>query len=269
MKTLYKKIYTLFGLYKIQKDRLDAQIKEFELMSFKDDTKILDEAKAFAENGEFDKCWQYLHHIDLLILDEKHEINDKGWLEGKKIILLNESLKFDEKRRKTVEDLLKNVSIDSLREAILTRNKFYDTHYHKIAIRSKNISILIVLLLFSLTVIFVHSLAYDDDASTKELFKVANYGLLGAVLSMALTLTSKPLDEKIPDLVIGIRVTWLRPIIGIAAAIISLMIIDTDVLKSIFSASLVKPENATIFAFFAGFSERFIVSVVDILAKKS
>ena len=75
--------------------------------------------------------------------------------------------------------------------------------------------------------------------------------------------------KKIPDLVIGIRVTWLRPIIGVAAAIVSLMIIDTDILTNIFSTGLVKSKNATLIAFFAGFSERFIVSVVDILAKKS
>lgn len=269
MTALYKKLYTIFGLFKIQKDRLDAQIKEFELMSFKDNVKVLDEAKVLAENGEFDKCWQYLHQVDLLILDEKTQQNDNGWFEGRKISLLNESAKFDDKRKKTVEELLKTLTKESLREATVTRNKYYDTHYHKIAIRSKNISILIVLLLLSIALILGHSIAYEDVKHTANLLKIAIYGLLGAVLSMALTLTSKPLDEKIPDLVIGIRVTWLRPIIGVAAAIVSLMIIDTDVLKNIFSVGLVKPENATLIAFFAGFSERFIVSVVDILAKKS
>ncbi len=265
IKKIIKWINTIFGLYKIQKDRVESQIKEFELNSSGNSTinAILDEIKTLAENGEFDKAWQYLHQIDFLKVDSASD----EWLAARAISLKEESAKFDDKRKKAVAELLKTPSQENIKEAILTRNKFYDTHYHKIAIRTKNLGILIVLLLLAIVFIFVESSIYNCPLETARLVRSATYGLLGAVLSMALTLTSKPLDEKIPDLVIGIRVTWLRPIIGIAAGIVSLMVVDTDVLKTLFSAELVK--NVTIIAFIAGFSERFIVSIVDILAKKS
>ena len=63
IKNFLQWLNTLFGLYKIQKDRVETQIKEFELNSSDNTTimTLLGEIKVLAEKGEFDKSWQYLH----------------------------------------------------------------------------------------------------------------------------------------------------------------------------------------------------------------
>jgi predicted transcriptional regulator YdeE len=261
-------VQSLFSLDKIKKDRIEDAINSIKTgLSGTNKDKIEVQftlAQNKANSGEFDSAWGILHDIDSLLVEDM----TKEEIQAKTKSLFEESEKFDEKRKKAVKELLKTESKENLKEAYKKRSEYYNTHYHKIRIRDKNLSIVLALLIIAIISIFIISAKFENADYMNRLFKCAAMGLLGATLSMAYTLTGKPIEEKIPDLIIGIRITFLRPAIGIAAAIVSLFLIDAKVLSAILSSDLVKKENLSVIAFIAGFSERWIISVVDILGKK-
>jgi len=133
--------------------------------------------------------------------------------------------------------------------------------------RRINLNILALLLVLCVTAVVITSywidIAHDGDLWKKVIVAV-EFGLLGACLSMSYTITSSPVTNKIPEQMMGFFITIIRLAIGATAALISLMLINSDLLKKILSSELTgSPYSYVIVAFIAGFSERWVVNVID------
>jgi hypothetical protein len=87
-------------------------------------------------------------------------------------------------------------------------------------------------------------------------------GILGASISFAQNLLSTDISAKIPAQQIGSFLTWMRPAIGAASALIAVKLIEAGSALHVFDDQLVKNSAAIlVIAFAAGFSERFITQL--------
>jgi hypothetical protein len=88
-------------------------------------------------------------------------------------------------------------------------------------------------------------------------------GVLGASLSVASSLTKSSIDESIPQQVLGSVVTWMRPVMGAAAAVVAYLLLQGGALPPIIKVDANPTVAPFVIAFLAGFSERFIVGAVE------
>jgi energy-converting hydrogenase Eha subunit C len=185
-----------------------------------------------------------------------------------------EAGRLNERRKLTILTLLGGeiVTTHAYVEALRMRNDFYNTKYHKISLR-RAVLIRLMLLLMGL-VATIAGMTYLDvfkptAGSWKEAVPATVLGMLGAALSMSYTFTNRPLDEKIPDQIIGSFVVWIRLAIGGAAAFVTILIGQSGLLASVFNEALLDaPYAYMIIAFVSGFSERLFVSVIQSITKE-
>ena len=83
-------------------------------------------------------------------------------------------------------------------------------------------------------------------------------------MSVAITLTKGALAEKIPDQILGSVVTWMRPCIGAAAAVATYTFFHGKFLNNIIDFSSGTSLTTILsLAFIAGFSERFVINIIE------
>jgi uncharacterized membrane protein len=183
-------------------------------------------------------------------------------------------------RAKAIADLIRPAKGDAapdpvkqqqrIVEAVSLRDDYYQNNYLKIALRRSHLARLARFLWTGILICFLASCfkalpsPYDNR---QQVLLVILFGILGACLSVSQGLLSADVSAKIPAQQIGAFVVWMRPAIGAAAALLALALLNAKVLT--FDPAV--PGITYLFAFAAGYSERFIVGAIDKIspAKKS
>lgn len=205
---------------------------------------------------------------------------DQEELEQVATVLRQEAEKLKSWRKKATYELIgrpdspieKNrIRIDEKRvyQAALLRDEHFNNTYYKISIRRGNLLILFLIIVLTVLVLpILAALGYlpVPICDWKSLLSVALFGVLGATFSVALTLTRRSIDAKIPEQVLGSFVTWMRPAIGAAAAMAAYVFLQAGFLNV---GSTLKSAPAILaIAFIAGFSERLVVKAIDTASSK-
>jgi hypothetical protein len=154
--------------------------------------------------------------------------------------------------------------IDSIIDAMAHRDDFFQNEWYKIELRRTHlVSLFCLLLLGVLVTIAAASLgilpAFMQDWHLVAL--VVLLGTLGACLSVAQSLLSTGLSEKIPEQYLGAFVIWMRPAIGAVAALAAFALLEANGELQLVKLTATVPVIA-IFAIVAGYSERFIVGAL-------
>lgn len=184
--------------------------------------------------------------------------------------------------KKTTDTANKNEDIpfekkdgDEIRKAVFTAAKILGEHYDnegfKVAIRTQSFRHFRILLCCLLLIIPIVTWAYfsflngnmylfrdGSPALAIQMISVELLGMLGAVFSVIISYSRKPISGKIPQQKLIFQKSELRPFIGAASGLVLLIL---------YKSHLVLGENLGsalyAFAFISGFSERFIVSQID------
>lgn len=236
-------------------------------------TDSLDKAKALSRK-DASNAWNYIQEAELLLL---HAMEDAAWRAKARQICIEAAEKIPSWRQKQIGALLGTadaIRADIVREDVVAaakiRNEHYQTQFYRISLRRVNFNILAFLLVLFIATVVGTVLAIDISQPTAMWQKVLvslEFGALGACLSMAYTLTATPVNSKIPDHMVGFYITVIRLAIGATAALVALMLLNSTLLTNVFSEEfLTSPYSYIIIAFIAGFSERWVVSVIDLVA---
>jgi hypothetical protein len=82
-------------------------------------------------------------------------------------------------------------------------------------------------------------------------------------------LYTSAIDVKIPDQIMGAMVTVIRLAIGGTASFVALLVLKTGMLEAFLSPKLLNSlYGFLVIAFVAGFSERWIVNVIQVISKE-
>lgn len=147
-------------------------------------------------------------------------------------------------------------------EAVSLRDDYYQNNYLKIALRRSHLARLARFLWTGILICFLASCfkalpsPYDNR---QQVLLVILFGIIGACLSVSQGLLSTDVSAKIPAQQMGAFVVWMRPAIGAAAALLALALLNAKILT--FDPAV--PGITYLFAFAAGYSERFIVGAID------
>lgn len=155
----------------------------------------------------------------------------------------------------------------------------FDNEGFKVLIRTRSLRKFSILLVALLTLIPLGAwlgyvlLSKGGDVNTtwpfnhelvKQIISVEILGLLGAVFSVIITYSRKPISGTIPEQKLIYQTLSLRPLIGSAAALVLFILYKAGLLIA------EGHENALYaLAFVSGFSERFIIDKLDGIAKES
>jgi hypothetical protein len=274
------------ALYSLEKEfeRLKAQAPNPKAEWISNVESILKDAKSertkdnarYFPAGQRETFWNYIH------LMEQHMVwglNEEE-LKAKAKALRAEAKKLGGSRADAILEILgrdenNKLTQEALYKAVRIRDDHYNTKYHKISLRRASLRTLAFLLavVVVLGICWMYNLRTGDEQRTLLFWEEAISGLflgaLGASFSMAYTLTASSLDMKIPDQIMGAMITFIRLSIGGTAAFITLLLFKSGVLDAFLSDKLLKSQYGFfIAAFIAGFSERWIVNVVQVLAKE-
>jgi hypothetical protein len=151
-------------------------------------------------------------------------------------------------RAKAISDLicdkkgrLRNIDSQSeifrVADALGLRDDLHTTAYFKIALRRRHLVNLFLLLLFAIAGCL---LTWPVDFLPKTggrlgLAMIIFTGMLGAGVSVALSLMSTDASEKIPAQQIGSFLVWMRPAIGAATALAATALLGAGKAFNIFS----------------------------------
>lgn len=151
-------------------------------------------------------------------------------------------------------------------DAIFLRDDYSQNNYFKISLRRRHLKQLFWILWIGILGCAIASYfgqlpkIYND---THVLGLVIVFGVLGACLSVSQGLLRAEVSAKIPDQQIGAFVTWMRPAIGAAAALVVIALLDANQTVKLFSFDASSIGVVGLLAFAAGYSERFIVGAIE------
>lgn len=197
------------------------------------------------------------------------------------IQLRREAKKLSDWRAQTVRDLIcdrkgklrTDIFTGSARmrviKALALRDDQFQTDYFKISLRRRHLLLLFILLLAVLAVTLLLSSLniFPSPFDNVELMAgVMLFGVMGAALSVARGLLAADVSAKIPAQQLGSFVVWMRPAIGATAALISFVFLNAKAIR-LFDWDPSNPTIAYTVAIVSGFSERFIVGAIEVIAK--
>jgi hypothetical protein len=235
------------------------------------------QARTALEEFNLDSGWQSLHTAQSM------EIwgYDSNEVANARAVLCKEAAKLGGWRQDTVTRLVCDNSEAAqkdtearrkeLYQATLIRHEQFSNLYHKIRVRGR--SLRIVFLTLALIVVGFPLLARVDllpgaARQWRMIVAVELIGMFGAVLSVASSLTRSTVDVSIPQQTLGAVLTWMRPLMGAAAAVAAYLFFQAGTLPLTIKADS-RPLAGFVIAFLAGFSERFIIGAVgEILREK-
>ena len=250
---------------------------------------VLNKATALANKFKFEQSWGHILNAETLMVNSLHPTDYEG-LKIRAQMILIESEKINSGwRLKQLKVLLgddskpltkkqKAILRDKLLKAMTIRNDYYLTLNHKINLHTVNANILTLVMFLLLVSILLLSSYWDitnpntieGRGFSKGLTMAALFGALGAGFSYGKTLFSyNPELSKIPDQLLSMTVTYFRFIIGATAAIIILSFFKSRFLSDKFSDIIFEsPITYFVFAFAAGFSERWVVKMIGLVTKE-
>jgi hypothetical protein len=231
--------------------------------------RFLVDAKSALNSQDIDTGWQCLHAA------QREEIlgYEPDELAERSIMLRHEAGKLTGWRKDIIYKLIdkpdaqvdSSISNRALFKAVQVRDEHYNNKYFKIALRRKNLFFLFVtiLLIVGLIPLLSGFVGFPKPLNDwKMLLLVEIFGALGATFSVALTLTNRSVEAKIPDQILGSFVTWMRPAIGATAAVAAYVFSQAGLLAGIFKGDFQKIPLILSIAFIAGFSERLVINAI-------
>ncbi len=210
---------------------------------------------------------------------------DGGRIEVAAIALRREAEKITGWRSKAIEDLicgskgelrqdlqitppdkLDSRAHERVISALSLRDDRFHTTYFKIMLRRRHLFQLFLALWISIaSCLLLSYLGWLPPPldNRKLVAVVVLFGMLGACLSVAQGLLTSDISDKIPAQQIGSFVIWMRPGIGAAAALVTLVLLHANKTFKVFGWDTYDPTVIMTIAFVAGYSERFIVGAVE------
>lgn len=245
---------------------------------------LLDEAKEALMEGNVDRGWKCFHAARRL---ELLSINDQALLSAKAEQLRDESDKLNAWRKEAVNSLLPkkmdnaDISASVLYDAALIRDEHYSNNAYKSSLKRTHHFILASLLIGVLVWInyaLSNSVIYFGS-DKKELSNLGvmypgliTFGVLGAIFSATLKSINTDMSSRIPEMILALRVTLLRIVLGASAAVIIYLILISslgDLLSDTINQSIKNIDVITIYviALVSGITERLVLNVVDKISK--
>jgi hypothetical protein len=178
-----------------------------------------------------------------------------------------------EHRREAIQEFLRKApTVENLSRATLQRDEYYDDMYHGIGLQYAQISVIlaintVVLLAFpvmALVGLFDPTSALDTS-DAPQLVAVILAGMLGASLSALTWLMHVNRKAEIYERLVIMRVTFLRSVLGGAAALALLFLLESGLLAA-------RPSTLggmLAIAFAGGFTERLVVKAVATVADRA
>jgi hypothetical protein len=245
-----------------------------------DSRAAFDAAKAASDHNQTETAWLFLKLADRLQILAA----DDDELDTRTAALRNEGAeKLSSWRAKTVAELVRQV-VDSQRpspeaasrrktllyEATRIRDEGADNTYRRLALVRRNRTLLlpvVVTVVLALIVLVATGIS-DLDASADQrdagfLAAVALFGTLGASIS-AIQSLGDATKQRMPDALTSATMTLTRPVVGTGAALAAVVIAEAGFLKLDTASGYV----LLAVSFTAGFSERYIVRLVDTATKR-
>ena len=206
--------------------------------------------------------------------------NDKDSISGAAIMLRREAETITGWRSNAIKDLLSEPT-DELEpkrviDALSLRDDQINTTKFKILLRRRHLVHLFVLLLIG--ILFCLSLSFLNRLpvllnGTKMVAAILLFGALGGAVSVSRGLLATQVSAKTPSQQIGLSEVLMRPAIGATLALVALIILHANTKIKIFGLlDLDKLDTSDrslytgvilLFAFVAGYSERFILGAIE------
>lgn len=289
-------LYRVFG--SPQYDRLKNALDEFEVrLNYRIQSggaanasdwisaalRCLCQARLALQEFALDSGWQNLHtaqSMEIWAYDHNEVLNER------KRICEESKKKFGGWRKETIDKLLcceprvcdetSNPGDDyrrkrELYQAVLIKNEEFNNTYHKIRVRGRSLKIAffvlatIVVTLPVLAAVRTNLWNYPAGwtLSWKSIAAIEFVGILGAAFSVASSLTRSTIDLTIPQQVLDGVITWMRPALGAASAVIACLLFQAGALPLLPRVNAGSSFALFVIALVAGYSERFILGAVE------
>jgi hypothetical protein len=234
---------------------------------------VLQSAKEALRAGDIDEGWRCLQSAQRLLLS----LSSGAELRAEAASMRAEADKLAGWRKGAVEALLQEEpSVEDLVKAAEIRDEHYSNQAYKDGIQRSSMSFLAgalasaVLLLFA-TVFWgdvVGSIgSYTAHAgSVGLLFGLAVVGLLDSSVSAITRAARSQGPARIPEMVASFHITFLRLTMGPVSAIVVYFLIQSNLYDSVFNLPRPNGFGLLVIAFAAGFSERLVLRVVELIA---
>jgi len=235
---------------------------------------LLEDVSVFLEHDDIVAAWRCLDAAKQAMIFAY----DQNQLDAEASVLRREVEKYRSPVKDAVFDLIGKpekpkergtapVDVHRLDRALRLKNGCKASYFNSIALRRRNLEIMIWILIPAILIIPLLSglgLLPSPLTDWRQLLAVEIFGVLGAAFTTALTLTKSSLGERIPDRVIGTSVTGLRALIGAAAALAAYAFLEADIFQNVISPSVTESSAGIMaIAFIAGFSERFVIKAIS------
>lgn len=237
---------------------------------------LADARRAIAENdradNRLDDGW------NCLLAAERHAVFGMAApaLRALALTLRQEASKLNEHRKQAVLDLVNTVvddrgeltdpdNLPAMREALFKamdkRDEAAHNQYFRIRLLRDQLWLLaLVLGNLIASVWLLTALGMLSLGQPALIMGVSVFGALGASLSAALSLTRLPTTTHIPEQIVFSSVTYMRAMIGAAAALVGYIFLHSGLLNF---GNTLSSESILAVAFISGFSERLIISTVE------
>lgn len=238
---------------------------------------LLNDAEIAMRKKDVDSGWTNVNAARRMLL-----FGMEGWeLEQYAEVLRRESIKLTSWRQKAVQALLgepgakkdpndpqpyASITPDRLFQCALIADGEHENQYLKIAVRRTNLKRMFLILAsiaLLLPLLACWEVLPDPLSRPGTLIALEGFGALGAAFSVAISLTSRPLTDKIPEQLLGSFITWMRPVIGAVAALAAYVLLHAGWLPELLTDMEQSFAAMLALAFLAGFSERLVVGVME------
>jgi hypothetical protein len=242
-------------------------------------------AERHYEAARFQAAWAHIKSAERTMLADPTD--DDGAV-SQSIVLFREAENIPGRRGKAIKDLLgdadgnlrADLSANRSRiiEAARLRDDYSETQYYRLELRRRHlINVFFVLVGGLVLLIWLTKCGKIElfAGHTRTLVAVILFGMLGAALSVAQSLATSDVSQKVPMQLMGSFMIWLRPVVGGTAAVIAYaLLLANQHLKVFFEGRFgIEMTVVIVVAIIAGFSERFIVgamnSIADTQARKA
>jgi ADP-ribose pyrophosphatase YjhB (NUDIX family)/uncharacterized membrane protein YqjE len=248
---------------------------------------FLDMAEADLKRGALDSAWKAVHAARrMMVYGLSHEE-----LENERKILLEETDKLNEWRKKSIRNILgqdskeeKKVTASDLARALEMRDDHYNNNYYKNRITRETFNLLLIIL-FALIAVILITFAFVDIQQLVEvveegtrtvqtlpmLWCVIIFGFLGGCISSLLHIRDASKTTRIPELVNDNYITFTRVFIGGATALVLYFFLESGFSDLFIEGITLRPDSAytiLIISFASGFSERLLLRAISTITGK-
>lgn len=258
----------IFKRNRNQQRRLSATIETLELEIKTSNNPygadILHEAKKSLASYDYDAAWKKIHLlkrelVGRLSADEimlksialKEEANDKleGW------------------RRAAIQEVLQgDATKEKLQHAMSIMDEHFDNLFHKTSLARGHVILLLLVLMLKVAAILVFKQAFfvqelSEEFSIQMIFPAMLFGAIGSTFSGVISV-AKATKVKIPEQKANFFYQLIRVLLGAVTGLIIYFIITAQI-TDVLNVEASQFERVLIYCFIAGFSEDYLLMLVD------